>query len=268
MIDPVKRLLARPFDREWRWPSRADSDDWTRVDFESAGATLAGAYADASAPRRGAVLLSHPMDPRAKGYFLASGHAGALRTAGYEVFAFDYNGFGESDHGTARFPRDVAAALDCMDRTVRSDRYAALGASFGAGNLLCGLARTDHDVCAVVFDSTYAEPSSFWERWDARTALAVKCWLAVRPRTATALTPLANAPDLTTPDAVQFVVGADDPYTPPAASRTLADAVGVPDERVETWTVPDAGHLDSFDERPTAYEERVVGLFDDVVANG
>lgn len=268
VTDPVKRLLSRPFDADWRWPSRTDPDEWTRVSFESASATLAGIYADADGPRRGAVLLSHPMDARAKGFFLSRGLADLLREAGYEVFAFDYNGFGESQHGTARFPRDVAAAMSCMDQTVESDQYAAIGGSFGAGILLCGLAQADHDVRVAVFDSMYTEPVAFWKRWNARSALVVGLWLGVRRRTANALTPLANAGNLTTPDAVRFAVGTDDEYTPPRMTHQVADAVGVPDARVETWTVPDAGHLDCLGGGPERCEERLVELLDEVLAEG
>jgi pimeloyl-ACP methyl ester carboxylesterase len=49
-------------------------------------------------------------DEAAKGFWLKQGHAALFRGAGYNVFAFDANGFGESEPSTFDYPGDILSA--------------------------------------------------------------------------------------------------------------------------------------------------------------
>ena len=55
------------------------------------------------------------------------------------------------------------------------------------------------------------------------------------------------------------MAGADDPFTPPAETRALYDAVRGPKE---LWLVEGARHDDLYDAAPEAYRRRVLAFFE------
>jgi pimeloyl-ACP methyl ester carboxylesterase len=110
----VRRIVARFVIRRragWRWPEGVERTSWERLRIPSAsGVELAGLFGRAHGPAKGAVVCVHPLGAAAKGFFLQSGRAHALRRGGFDVVLFDFDGFGESPQGDRNYAADLRAA--------------------------------------------------------------------------------------------------------------------------------------------------------------
>jgi pimeloyl-ACP methyl ester carboxylesterase len=138
--------------------------------------------------------------------------ARAFASRGYQVLAFDFAGFGDSEHGSAehRVDTDVAAAAEELRRR-GADRIVLVGSSMGGTAVLAAATRVRSPVAGVV---SLSGPSSFG---------GVDAVAAMRR--------------LRVP--VLLVVGADDqPFA--AQAQTLYAAARVRDKRL--LVVPGGGH--------------------------
>ncbi len=102
----VYKIVKRPFFQRymvpWRSPLTSSQQRlWTQfqVRSQSGGKIKCLVSKTTSENPKGTVVLGHPMSREAKGYFLKNGYTDFLNENGYNVFLFDFNGFGESTHG-------------------------------------------------------------------------------------------------------------------------------------------------------------------------
>src|SRR5450631_3863360 len=78
----VKSPLLGRFAVDWQWPRTADLSAWEPFSIPSrSGASLAALYGTGDGERKGVVVCAHPLRRDAKGFFLTSGRADALRRA-------------------------------------------------------------------------------------------------------------------------------------------------------------------------------------------
>ncbi|EQD33969.1 dipeptidyl aminopeptidase/acylaminoacyl-peptidase-like protein, partial [mine drainage metagenome] len=121
-MNRLHRLLRKPFfgryEAPWVWPPGSVEAEWERVTFQSAnGAHLVGLWGLAEGDVIGTLVLAHPMGKAAKGFWLRNGHTKLFRRSGFNVLAFDFNGFGESEAASFDYPADIlAAGLWAQDR--------------------------------------------------------------------------------------------------------------------------------------------------------
>ena len=147
-----EKLFFGRYQRPWRSPAGVDMQTWERVAFDStSGARLVGLLGlPISGTPTAAVVLAHPMGVAAKGFWLKHGHAELFRRHRFTVLAFDFNGFGESASGSFDYPADVVAASEYLKRRFPTLPVVGVGASFGAGYMICALERQNHSLEAVV----------------------------------------------------------------------------------------------------------------------
>ena len=167
----MRSLLKRPFfgryQRPWTWPADIRKDDWSRVEFPNkSGARLVGLLARArGGVAKGIVVLAHPMAAEAKGWGLTSGHADMLREGGYDVLAFDFNGFGESEDGGFEFPTDIHFAGNFAKGLLPGRPVVLFGISMGAGYGVCAMDSDESPFRVAVIESAFTSLEEFWRRY-------------------------------------------------------------------------------------------------------
>ena len=188
------------------------------------------------------------------------GGAAWLPGQGFQVFLFDYRGFGLSEgnpdvqsvHRDAVAAIRTAAARDDVD----GDRIVAIGQSIGGAIALTAVASVDGDVAvrALVVDSAPSDfrriarekLASFWLTWPLQYPLA---WtVPAKPRPLDALAVLDGRRLL-------FIHGDRDSVVPPHHSFDLAAAI----PGAELLLVPGADHVQAF-EKPWVQKHVVAFL--------
>ena len=235
------------------------------VSFRTAdGLRLRGWYVPS---KNGAAVISFPgrkgtQDP-----------ARILARHGYGVLLFDRRGEGESEGDPNGWGweghRDVAAAVRFLQGRpdVEEDRIGGIGLSVGGEMMLESAARTP-GLKAVVSEG--AGERSVRENLDMTGGGK---WLQIP--SAAALTagtalfsdnpPPASLKDLVgriAPTPVFFVYGEHGQPGERNLNPTYYRSAGEPKE---IWEVPGSGHVGGIDARPTEYERRVIGFFDDAL---
>lgn len=258
----VKRPFFSRYQRPWRDPEGVDMADWQPRTFPNAsGATLRGLFAKGRGASKAVVVFPHPMVADAKGWPLKSGHADLLRDAGYDVFVFDFNGFGESENGGFEFPTDIVAAGHAAAEASPGVPVALFGISMGAGYGVCALDTAGHPFAAAVLESAFTTLDEFWKPYKAPYVL-LRALSVLLPRYAHALRPIARIPTIQGVRAILFVYGDEDSATPPTMGERLLAACPLPEADRTLWVVPGAKHLRTFKVAPDAYRERVVAFLD------
>ena len=174
-----------------------------------------------------------------------------LPTEGFNVFLFDYRGYGRSA-GSPDIPglhRDMAAALTtlfAMDE-VDGGRVVVFGQSLGGAVAAVGLAASPYRqrVRALVIEgafSSYREITreklaSLWLTWPLQGPLSLTVDDSYRP-----LEAIAEI----SPTPVLIVHGTGDRIVPSHHGEALFAAAGPPKD---LWLVPGAGHLEVFADR-------------------
>jgi len=262
-VSRIHRLLRKPFfgrfEVPWEWPSNANQAAWERVAFGSPnGARLAGLWGAAEGDARATLVLAHPMGKAAKGFWLRHGHAGLFRDAGFNVLAFDANGFGESEPASFDYPADIlAAGLWAQDRQPALP-VGLVGASFGAGWGLCSMARPGSPYRAAVLEAAFPTLPEFWRHYPVAYA-TLRVSQVVWPSIEAKLRPEREAAKVMGNPSVLLVYGDQDKYTPPEHGKRLVRAFGDA-ARTELCIVPGVGHTYAYRDAAETYAARVVSF--------
>lgn len=251
-------------DRDWRWPSNAQRENWERVTFDSAGAEIAGVYGEAAGESSAAIVLAHPNRSDAKGYFLRSEVPGMLREEGYDVLAFDFNDFGESERGTVQYHRDIVNAVDAVGELSSATTTAVLGVSLGGASLIPALAALgDDSVDAAIFDSTYPTLKPFlWPDQPFAFAALRTGQLVGSPGTRE-LSPVRYADSAADPDELLFIYGEADSYITDRSRQRLLSEFPHDDDDISVWTAPETRHNSALTNHPEKYVAKVTEYVSD-----
>jgi uncharacterized protein len=177
------------------------------------------------------------------------GGAAWLPGQGFQVFLFDYRGFGLSDGnpGVASVHRDAVAAIRTVAARddVDPDRIVVIGQSIGGAIALTAVAAEDHEVPvrALVIDSAPSDfrgiarekLASFWLTWPLQYPLAWTVPGTPRPLDAAAALQGHH---------LLFIHGDRDSVVPPHHSFELAAA----SPGAELLLVPGADHVQAFEQ--------------------
>jgi len=245
------RLLKTPFfgqyRKPWRFPEAENARDWRRLVIEiGSKAQLAGLFGPClSGPAVANVLLAHPMDADAKGFYLRNGHARFLRENGFNVLLFDFNGFGESAEGNFGYMEDVLAAGRELRLIAPGLPMAVVGTSFGGAWAICALSREGHGFSAAVIEGSFTTLKEFWRRYPVAN-LVLSALSVLLPGLERSLRPIAQIGSLRGLRRMLFVYGESDRATPVEMGRRLFDACNVSESDRFFWAVPQARHTQAF----------------------
>jgi len=254
------RFFGAPVDG-WQWPEGyAGKEIWQELSFTSlTGAKMAGLYGPAAteAPK-GNIVCAHPMKSAAKGFYLKSGMADALREEGYNVLLFDFNGFGDSENIDFEWPGDILAAGRELKKLSPSLPQGLLGVSMGGAMGICACSNPDHDFDVVVAEGAFTSLEEFWVHFPTRYYVIKVTSLFVPKSETNKMKAIHHAPCLKKLKGILFIHGEEDHLSPPDMGHRFNDMSPIPSE---LWIVPGAGHIQCVDAAPEAYRERVLDFF-------
>jgi len=252
-----KKVFFGRFQKKWRWPADVPQDGWERVQFKAHnGARLSAVFGAAQGGQAsGAVVLAHPMGVAAKGFWLKHGHADLLRRNGFDVLAFDFNGFGESESADFDYPGDAVAAGEYLRERVGHDAIGLVASSFGAGYGLCAMEREGHPYRAAVLEAAFPSLPYYWRQYRVPSVL-LRASQVVYPRFERRLRPIRAAAELKSRPSVLLIHGDADQVSPVSVGTQLRDAIGQR-AAVDLWIVPGAQHTLAFAAQKDDYEKRV-----------
>jgi pimeloyl-ACP methyl ester carboxylesterase len=234
---------------------------YEEVAFPSAGSddvTLRAWWLPNAAIGRVVILAHGRYESRASHLDVAKG----LWEHGYSVLAFDLRGHGGSTREPCSYGVrerwDVIGAVRFVEqRGSRPQSFGVLGWSLGAASALLAMAETD-DIAALVSDSAYADAEPLLARNALRPGLRIALRLVrdvnlddVEPERAIAHIGARH---------VLIIHGAADGAVPVAHAERLRQAGG--QSVVDTWIVPNAGHIQASRTDPAEYMRRVTSFFD------
>ncbi len=195
-----------------------------------------------------------------------------LFNAGYNVLLYDSRGCGASAGWGigvgATEPNDILGATRYLRSRpdLHNKRFAALGASLGAGDVLLAAAR-DPSLVAVIADSPWADERPQLDRTATLSAgrLTIPL-LPCGPALVDALVgarledarPVAAAASIT-PRALMIITSADDhnTTTAPADQQRIYDAAGSPRFH---WIAPSGGHASALYANTAQYQARTLAF--------
>lgn len=261
------KTLIRRYVVAWEWPAGGDSvEAWERETVTCGGRPLAVLYGRAEGVARGVVVCVPPTTRASKGYFLSRGYGKALCAAGYDVFLFDLNGFGESPYRGIDYDADILAVGRVAARRRPGLRVGLLGVCFGASYGVLAMARPGHPFRGAVLESPYADFRAVLEAMDRhvsrtqayRKGARLIPWIAPFFQR---FNVLRQARRVVGVEGILLVACERDTIVPPESVREVARHLGTAGP-CEVWEVPGGEHLRVVEAAPEGYFDRIVGLFD------
>lgn len=226
------------------------------------GTLLAGWFVPSKVERRGTVIYFHGYNKNVSGHFR---YVDWLPDNGYDVFTFDYRGYGASEGSPD--PKgvhdDCVAALNYVRSRpdVDRERIVVFGQSLGGNYALSALAAVDrHGIRAVVIEGTFASHREIARDRAAGYPLpeAAGRWLAdvlfgEHYDSVSALSRIDDVPLL-------LIHGDRDDFVQYRHAELLNSAAK---GRHDLWTVQDGRHLDTFVYRKEPYRKRLLEYLDE-----
>jgi alpha-beta hydrolase superfamily lysophospholipase len=232
VFHPDKKVYATPEDFNLTYREAV---------FQSAdGTRLSGWWIEPEAGPKGTVLVAHGNAQNISAHFSLFDW---LVRSGYEVFIFDYRGYGKSEgepdlEGSVR---DTRAALGYV-LSKREGSITVIGQSLGAVLLMNALARSGTDrISLAVFDSAFASLPQAGQDALSRTFLTWPFQWSAYLSFTDAYDPIEVAASLNVPKL--FIAGSQDTVISPNHSWQLFDASVRPRA---FWLVGDAKHIGAF----------------------
>jgi len=263
LYDLLKRPFFARYRKPWQWPSGVPQDSWERVEFRNrSGVRMVGLLGRArTMPARARILMPHPMHPDAKAYVLRAEHPEMLRAAGYDVFLFDFNGFGESDNGNFLYPLDIVSAGETAARLSPDLPIALYGISLGAGYGICALDTPGHPFRVAILESPFTTLEEYWRKFPG-AYFFLKALTVLMPGVARQLRPIARMRTITGVDRLFMIYPGNDSVTPPEMGERLMAACPLPEDRRSLWVLPEGKHTRAIAAAPDEYRRRVLQFLD------
>ena len=229
------------------------------------GTSLGGWFIPAVGEAKGTVIHFHGNAQNMSAHF---GFVSWLPAQGFNLFVFDYRGYGTSAGKANRdgVHEDSLAALDYIAARpgIDHNRLLVLGQSLGGANAIAALGSRLHPgIRAVVIESTF---SSYRE--------IVKDKVGAIPLLSLLRTPLstillsdryapADAVAGIAPTPLVIIHGTADEVVPYSHGKRLFELAREPKQ---LWTIEGGGHIEAFVNHGDEYRRRVVTYFNDALA--
>ncbi|MEM0924537.1 MAG: alpha/beta fold hydrolase [Planctomycetota bacterium] len=231
------------------------------VTFESGdGTQLHGWILRSAAEPLGTIVHFHGSD---RNITFTAGNVSWLTDAGFDVFAFDYRGYGRSE-GTPSHEGMVTDSLAAIEfaksnPAFRSDRLVLLGQSMGGQLAIIAAGRHDGVIDGVIADSTYAKRSHHLSdklgRMGPLWLVKWGGWLFTSDEPCGE----SSLPDLRS--SLLLIHGTEDRGVMPYHSERLFETASEPKQ---IWRVDGLGHLQVL--RQPEHQKRLVGYLTDLLS--
>lgn len=271
---PTQRSYARPEELGLRYDSVwFPTGDGLRLNgwfFPAQTATTRnelpgrGSYPEQNSDQaRGTILHLHGNAGNMSAHFP---HAAWLAVAGWNVFCFDYRGYGQSQGAITRSGTvlDTHAALDYLltRPDVDSGRIVAFGQSLG-GALGIVLAAERPEILALATDGAFDSYQRI-AAWHIRNSFWLRpiAWWVPRLLMSMAYDPI-DCIHRIAPRSVLIIHGTADAIVPCSMAQRLYDAAGEPKQ---LWLVDDADHYDPLSSENKDNRSKLLAFFSHAVA--
>ena len=254
-----ERLFYYPDARVYSTPAESGLA-FEPVEFTSKdGTRLTGWFIPAVGEAKGTIVHCHGNAQNMTSHWL---FAEFLPRKQFNLFVFDYRGYGKSEGsvGRAGTVEDAQAALDYVfgRADVDAERVALFGQSLG-GAIATVVAAQDKRVKALFIDSafsSYQSEAAHVLRGNPLTYLF--SWPLSRMLIRPGYDPIDHIASVS-PRPVLIIHGTEDPVVPHEMSRELHEAAGEPKE---VWIVDGAGHTAAGSVRRAEYQQKVCEFFE------
>ena len=253
----LDKLFYCPDRTEYSTPSR-DGLAYEEVEFTSEdGTVLSGWFIPALGEAKGTVIHFHGNAQNMSAHF---SFVSWLPKNGYNLFVFDYRGYGNSKGNVSRegvYEDAVAAVKTIKTRTdIDQNKLILFGQSIGGANVLAVAGSNEFEgVVGVVAESAFASYKgvAFDHAGILKPAALVLIGNKYSPKRAVhniAPTPLI------------LIHGTADQVVPYDHAEKLFEAAGEPKE---LWTIPNGRHTDALGRHRAEYIPRLLKLFNEWV---
>jgi pimeloyl-ACP methyl ester carboxylesterase len=203
-------------------------------------------------PVQGCAILAHPVSRRGKFFFSDFPCTPIYLARGFDVVAFDFNGFGEAQRNDFFYWKDTAQIIDTCRARMPTSRFIIHGVSFGAFHIIRALPHLPNG-SLVILENVSRTLYDYWKRWW-YTGVLVRLFLESGIEAAREMDVLACLREFDRPDISYLFIGCEqDTFTPVAEMRDLFEAL--PTSRKTFVTFQRAGHLGAGTTEPVRYSE-------------
>lgn len=229
------------------------------------GTILSGWFIPAVGPSKGTVVHFHGNAQNMTSHF---GFVSWLPGQGFNLFVFDYRGYGKSAGKPDRrgLYEDSVAALDYISSRpgVDHERLLVLGQSLGGANAIVALGSSPRKgVRAVAIDSSFASYRSIVrDKIGEMPLLSLLRWPLSYLLIGDSLSPETYVANIA-PTPLLIIHGIADPVIPYGHGKRLYELAGTPKQ---LWTVEGGEHTSAFAEPSGGYRQRVVDFFNGALA--
>jgi predicted alpha/beta-fold hydrolase len=107
---------------------------WTKTNQDYKNKQICILYKKTDVKSKGTIILAHPYLAESKQFFLKRGHAEMYLRLGFDVFLFDFNGFGESPFINFAYEEDLMIVAEFAKSINPNQTVSGHGISFGASH--------------------------------------------------------------------------------------------------------------------------------------
>jgi pimeloyl-ACP methyl ester carboxylesterase len=135
-----------------------------KVKVDRDGFSKSAVHVSISASSKGIVIFGHPISKKAKYFFTENIRAKIYKNLGYDIVAFDFNGFGELDRIDLRYWKDAQAVVNHFKKSYSDIPFVLHGVSFGAFHILRAYSDLPKE-SIVVLENMSRSLYDYWKRW-------------------------------------------------------------------------------------------------------
>ena len=264
MYKLVKKPFFGTYMVKWKNPlTENEKKDWKQYVIKSkSNAKIIGLFAKGKNQIKGTIVLGHPMGKAAKGYFLKSDYPKILRENGYNVFVFDFNGFGESTIGSFSFFHDIIAVGDKMKEIAPNLPIGYHGISLGAMWSIIAFTESKHPYNFAVIESAPTSLDEFWVKYPF-AYIVLKLLYIILPKYKKKINMLKRFNEIKNLKSILLVYSNKDDITPVSMAERFINKSVVP---IGLYTVDDANHANIIgSSHRKEYFEKMINYFDNQV---
>lgn len=247
---------------EWKTPlTEQEKKEWELVKTESkSGGTIFGLFAKTkSSIVKATIVLGHPMGKEAKGYFFKHGYTSLLLNNGYNVLAFDMNGFGESTHGNFSYFEDIVAISIKAKQLTPHLQIGYHGISLGGQWATISFADSAHCYDFAIIESSATTIDEFWINFPLAYKI-IKILSLFLPKYKLKTKMVDRIKDTKKLKSILFIYSQTDAWTPVSMGERFQKNCPV---KSELWTVEKARHAMMMkSDYSEQYKQKILDYFD------
>ena len=250
----------------WRNPlSEAQQKEWQPVSVRSkSGAIIQGLFAEAHHSPKATIVLGHPMGKEAKGYFIKRGYTALLRDHGFNVLAFDINGFGESSHGNFSYFEDIIAIGTKARELSPHLPIGYHGISLGGQWAVVAFADESHPYQFAIVESAATTLDEFWKRFPGAYRV-LRLLNVLLPRYKEKIKMVERIKEAKHLRSLLLIYSRSDEWIPLTMGERFRANAPVP---TELWVVDQAKHAEIMKSTyREAYQQKIIAYFNDSVSS-